>query len=62
MSPISRLPIQRSRCIDEEHVVTHLRMLDANAKGADWREASEGPVEANQHDEQPIDFFGLSQN
>ncbi len=28
---------------DEEHVVTYLRMLDANAEGADWREVSEGP-------------------
>ena len=25
---------------DEEHLVTYLRMLDANAKGADWREVS----------------------
>jgi hypothetical protein len=25
---------------DEEHLVTHLRMLDANADGADWREVS----------------------
>jgi hypothetical protein len=25
---------------DEEHGITYLRMLDANAKGADWREVS----------------------
>jgi hypothetical protein len=25
---------------DEEHLVTYLRMLDANADGADWREVS----------------------
>ena len=24
---------------DEEHVITYLRLLDADAKGADWREA-----------------------
>jgi hypothetical protein len=23
---------------DEEHVITYLRLLDADAKGADWRE------------------------
>jgi Uncharacterized conserved protein (DUF2285) len=23
---------------DEEHLMTHLRLLDAEAKGADWRE------------------------
>jgi hypothetical protein len=25
---------------DEQHVVTYLRMLDARAEGADWREVS----------------------
>jgi hypothetical protein len=25
---------------DEQHVITYLRMLDANADGADWREVS----------------------
>jgi hypothetical protein len=25
---------------DEEHVITYLRMLDANAEGADWREVT----------------------
>jgi hypothetical protein len=25
---------------DEEHAVTYVRMLDANAEGADWREVS----------------------
>jgi Uncharacterized conserved protein (DUF2285) len=25
---------------DEEHAITYLRMLDANAEGADWREVS----------------------
>jgi len=26
---------------DEEHVMTYLRMLDADAEGADWREVAE---------------------
>jgi hypothetical protein len=25
---------------DEEHVIMYLRMLDANAEGADWREVT----------------------
>ena len=25
---------------DEEHVMTYLRMLDADAEGADWREVA----------------------
>jgi len=25
---------------DEEHVIAHMRMLDADAEGADWREVS----------------------
>ncbi len=25
---------------DEQHVITHLRLLDANAEGADWREVA----------------------
>ena len=26
---------------DEEHVITYLRMLDADAEGADWREVAQ---------------------
>jgi hypothetical protein len=26
---------------DEEHAVTYVRMLDADAEGADWREVSD---------------------
>ena len=26
---------------DEEHIVTYLRMLDADAEGADWREVAQ---------------------
>jgi hypothetical protein len=26
---------------DEEHIITYLRMLDANAEGADWREVAQ---------------------
>jgi hypothetical protein len=25
---------------DEEHLITHLRLLDADAQGADWREVA----------------------
>jgi hypothetical protein len=25
---------------DEQHVITYLRLLDANAEGADWREVA----------------------
>jgi hypothetical protein len=25
---------------DEEHIITYLRLLDADAKGADWREVA----------------------
>lgn len=25
---------------DEQHAITYMRMLDANARGADWREVS----------------------
>jgi hypothetical protein len=25
---------------DEEHIITYLRLLDANAQGADWREVT----------------------
>ena len=25
---------------DEEHLITYLRLLDANAEGADWREVA----------------------
>jgi hypothetical protein len=27
-------------CYDEEHLVTYLRLLDADAEGADWREVA----------------------
>ena len=27
---------------DEEHLVTYLRMLDADAEGADWRDVVNG--------------------
>jgi hypothetical protein len=27
---------------DEEHVITYLRLLDADAQGADWREVARG--------------------
>ncbi|MGY4315337.1 DUF2285 domain-containing protein [Bradyrhizobium sp. JR3.5] len=26
---------------DEEHIITYLRLLDADAEGADWREAAQ---------------------
>lgn len=26
---------------DEEHIITYLRMLDADAEGADWREVAQ---------------------
>ena len=26
---------------DEEHIITYLRMLDANAEGADWRKVAQ---------------------
>src|SRR2546430_14037040 len=29
---------------DEEHIVTYLRLLDADAEGADWRDASRTPL------------------
>ena len=37
MSPIPRPPIPH---YDEEHLVTYLRLLDADAEGADWREVA----------------------
>jgi Uncharacterized conserved protein (DUF2285) len=27
-------------CYDEEHLITYLRLLDADAQGADWREVA----------------------
>jgi hypothetical protein len=29
---------------DEEHVITYLRLLDADAQGADWREPTWQPA------------------
>jgi hypothetical protein len=26
---------------DEEHIITYLRLLDANAQGADWKEVTQ---------------------
>src|SRR5205814_7507757 len=40
IAPISSLPIQRSRPTTSSTGVTYLRMLDAHADGADWREVS----------------------
>ncbi len=34
---------------DEEHIITYLRMLDADAEGADWGEVAKS-VEALRHD------------
>jgi hypothetical protein len=38
MSPIPRHPISILTVYDEEHLITYLRVLDADADGADWRE------------------------
>ena len=40
MSPISRLSDPALTRYDEDHLVTYLCMLDANADAADWREVS----------------------
>ena len=40
MSPIWLLPILRSPNYDACHAVTYMRMLDADAEGADWREVA----------------------
>ena len=40
MSPTPRPPDALLTVYDEEHVITYLRMLDANAEGADWREVA----------------------
>ena len=37
MSPIPRLSDSVLTVYDEEHVITYLRLLDADARGADWR-------------------------
>jgi len=37
---------------DEEHVMTYLRMLDADAEGADWREVAEIVLHINPELEQ----------
>ena len=38
MSPISRPPMLT--VYDEEHFITYLRLLDADAAGADWRDVA----------------------
>ena len=30
---------------DEEHLITYLRLLDADAEGADWREVAQAVAE-----------------
>jgi hypothetical protein len=40
MSPIPRPPDSVLTVYDEEHVITYLRLLDADAAGADWREVA----------------------
>jgi len=37
---------------DEEHVMTYLRMLDADAEGADWREVAQIVLHINPELEQ----------
>jgi hypothetical protein len=37
---------------DEEHVITYLRMLDADAEGADWREVAQIVLHINPELEQ----------
>jgi hypothetical protein len=39
ISPIPRLRFHVDR-LDEEHVIAYLRLLDADAQGADWREVA----------------------
>ena len=36
---------------DEEHVITHLRLLDADAQGADWREIAQIVLHLDPEDE-----------
>ena len=36
---------------DEEHLVTYLRLLDADTEGADWREVSEIVLHIDPHRE-----------
>src|ERR1700730_18413432 len=40
MSPIPSLLISAFTVYDEEHVITYLRLLDADAVGADWSEVA----------------------
>jgi hypothetical protein len=40
MSPIPHRPIPFLTVYGEEHIITYLRLLDANAEGADWREVT----------------------
>ena len=43
MAPISK----QLTVYDEQHLITYLRLLDANAEGTDWKEvASSGGLEA----------------
>jgi hypothetical protein len=41
MSPIPPPPDPVLTVYDEEHLLTYLRLLDANAEGADWREVAQ---------------------
>ncbi|MEH2553594.1 hypothetical protein V1286_001123 [Bradyrhizobium algeriense] len=36
---------------DEEHIITYLRLLDADAKGADWREVARIVLRLDPRDE-----------
>ncbi len=36
---------------DEEHIITYLRMLDADAEGADWREVAKLVLHLDPQDE-----------
>jgi hypothetical protein len=40
MSPIPRFSDPVLTIYDEEHLITYLRLLDADAEGADWREVA----------------------
>jgi Uncharacterized conserved protein (DUF2285) len=40
MSPIPRPPDSVVTVYDEEHLITYLRLLDAGAEDADWRDVA----------------------
>jgi hypothetical protein len=40
MSRMPRPPIPFLTVYDDEHVITYLRLLDADAQDADWREVA----------------------